>query len=270
VRASGRTRKHLRDCSGCSEYRNQLRGVRAGLSALAPGPGPLAAALKLLGIGGAAGGGAASSGAAAGGGAIVVAGGGTAAKVTAVVCCAALAAGGDAEVTHKIIEPSRGSSGATASPKPAALSGGPISGHRLGSSAAAAAAGAAGAVGTATAKAKRDVAAAVDSTAAQIAHNTTSPTRASESSRTSATGVDHADEVTGGSAAPDEENGFGHGVDGLTPRTEVPAGGSGAALQQSASGGATAPVDTIAPAATPANPSTGSAAAAGTAPGSFK
>ncbi|HEV2060922.1 MAG TPA: RNA polymerase sigma factor, partial [Solirubrobacteraceae bacterium] len=34
VRASGRTRKHLRDCSGCSEYRGQLRGVRAGLTAL--------------------------------------------------------------------------------------------------------------------------------------------------------------------------------------------------------------------------------------------
>ena len=108
VRASGRARKHMRDCSACSEYRGQLRGVREGLGALSPGPGPLAAALKLLGIGGAAGGGAASGGAAAGGGAIVVAGGGTAAKVTAVVCCAALAAGGAAEVTHKIIEPTRG------------------------------------------------------------------------------------------------------------------------------------------------------------------
>ena len=111
VRASGRSRKHLRDCAGCTEYRAQLRGVRHGLAALSPGPGPLAAALKLLGIGGAAGGGAASSGAAAGGGAIVVAGGGTAAKVTAVVCCAALAAGGAAEVTHQIIEPSHGTAG---------------------------------------------------------------------------------------------------------------------------------------------------------------
>ena len=49
VRASGRTRKHLRDCSACTEYRSQLRGVRDGLGALSPGPGPLAAALKLLG-----------------------------------------------------------------------------------------------------------------------------------------------------------------------------------------------------------------------------
>ncbi|HWC26780.1 MAG TPA: sigma-70 family RNA polymerase sigma factor, partial [Solirubrobacteraceae bacterium] len=56
VRASGRSRRHLRDCAGCSEYRAQLRGLREGLSALAPaGPGPLTAALELLGIGGAAG-----------------------------------------------------------------------------------------------------------------------------------------------------------------------------------------------------------------------
>ena len=275
VRASGRTRKHLRDCSGCTDYRNQLRGVRAGLTALAPGPGPLAAALKLLGIGGAAGGGAASSGAAAGGGAIVVAGGGTAAKVTAVVCCAALAAGGAAEVTHKIIEPSRGGSGAAAAPKAAPVAAaGPIPGHRTGSSAAAAAA-AAGAAGSAAAKAfaaQRDaVAGGVDSATAEIARNTTSPTRAIESSPTTAAGIDRADEVTGGSAAPDEESGFGHGVDGLTPRGEVPVGGSQAtnpSAQPAASGGTTAPADT--PAANPPNPSTGSAGAAETAPGSFK
>ena len=276
VRASGRTRKHLRDCTGCADYRNQLRGVRAGLTALAPGPGPLAAALKLLGIGGAAGGGAASSGAAAGGGAIVVAGGGTAAKVTAVVCCAALAAGGAAEVTHKIIEPSRGGSGATASPKatnPSAAAAGAIPGQRIGSSAAAVAGGAAGAVGSAAADAKRDAAAGVDSATAEITRNTTSPTRAMESSPTTAAGVDHADEVTGGSAAPDEESGFGHGVDGLTPRSEMPAGGSQASSQATgptANGGTTAPADAPAAVSGPSNPSTGTAAAAETVPGSFK
>ncbi len=116
VRASGRSRKHLRDCAGCAEYRTQLRAVREGLSAMSPGgPGPLTAVLKLVGLGSAAGGGAASSGAAAGGGAIVVAGGGTAAKVTAVVCCAALAAGGAAEVTHQLKQPARaGATGTSA------------------------------------------------------------------------------------------------------------------------------------------------------------
>ena len=64
VRASGRSRRHLRDCDGCREYRQALRGVAAGLAALVPGgAGPLAAMAKLLGIGGA------SSGAAAGAGA---------------------------------------------------------------------------------------------------------------------------------------------------------------------------------------------------------
>src|SRR5918997_6742366 len=61
VRASGLARRHLRDCAACAEYRTQLRGVREGLAAMSPGaPGPVAAALKLLGLGGAAGGGAAS------------------------------------------------------------------------------------------------------------------------------------------------------------------------------------------------------------------
>ena len=265
VRASGRARRHVRDCSGCSDYRGQLRGVRAGLTALSPGPGPLAAALKLLGIGGAAGGGAASSGAAAGGGAIVVAGGGTAAKVTAVVCCAALAAGGAAEVTHKIIEPSRGSS-AAASNAPAAAAG-PILTHRTSRAAAAAVS----AAGSALAHAKREAVAragagpGLSSATTEIARNTTSPTRGVESSPASATAADPAHAVTGGAAAPDEESGFGHGVDGLTPRSDVPAGGSESAnpsAQPPAGGGARAPAD--APAAA-INPSTASASAAETA-----
>ena len=266
VRASGRTRKHLRDCSACTEYRSQLRGVRAGLGALSPGPGPLAAALKLVGLGSAAGGGAASSGAAAGGGAIVVAGGGTAAKVTAVVCCAALAAGGAAEVTHKIIEPSHGGgSGATASPKAPAGAAAAIPTHRTGTSAAAAAA-AASAAGTALTRAKRDAAAGVDALTAEIARNTTSPTRAIETAPAT-TAVDHADEVTGGAAAPDEEHGFGHGVDGLTPRAEMPAGGSHAPVSPPESGGATAPTD---PAPAPTGTFAPSAGAAEATPGTFK
>jgi RNA polymerase sigma factor (sigma-70 family) len=275
VRASGLARKHLRDCPGCSEYRGQLRGVRAGLSALSPGPGPLAAALKLLGLGGAAGGGAASGGAAAGGGAIVVAGGGTAAKVTAVVCCAALAAGGAAEVTHKIIKPSRGGGGsgaaATAAAKARAATTGAIPLHRTGTSAAAArAAAGSGAAGSTVADAKRDAAAGIDGAAALIARNTTSPTRALEpAAATPAVGA--ADEMTGGATAPDEEHGFGHGVDGLTPRTEMPAGGSHAPAQPPASGGATAPADAPAASGTSSSGSSApSAAAAEATPGSFK
>ena len=255
VRASGRSRKHLRDCVACTEYRTQLRGVREGLGALSPGPGPLAAALKLLGLGGAAGGGAASGGAAAGGGAVVVAGGGTAAKVTAVVCCAALAAGGAAEVTHTIIKPAHkggATSGASAGSGSSASAASAIAAQRTGSAATAAASVA----GSAVAGIKRDPSAVVDSSTAEIARNTTSPTRAVEAAPLTATRVDPADAVTGGAAAPDEESGFGHGVDGLKPRAEMPAGGSGAPAQPPVSGGATAPAaDATASGSAPAGPS---------------
>ena len=103
VKASGRARKHMRTCEGCSEYRGALRGVRRSFAALAPvGFGPLAFAAKLLGLGG--------SGAAAGGGAAAAGGGGvaaggvataTACKVAAVVCTAVVA-GGAVEVQHEI------------------------------------------------------------------------------------------------------------------------------------------------------------------------
>jgi RNA polymerase sigma factor (sigma-70 family) len=99
VRASGRSRRHLRDCRGCREYRLAMRSVDEGVAALAPGgSGPLATIAKLLGIGGA------SSGAAAGagmGGSAAVVGGATAAtatKVAAIVCCAAVVGGGAVEV----------------------------------------------------------------------------------------------------------------------------------------------------------------------------
>ena len=266
VRASGRARKHMRDCAGCSAYRTQLRGVREGLSALSPGPGPLAAALKLLGIGGAAGGGAASSGAAAGGGAIVVAGGGTAAKVTAVVCCAALAAGGAAEVTHKIVEPASGGGGAAASKAPAgAAAGGAIPTHRTGSAAATTGrAGSRGGVAERTADAIAGAGAGAGST--EITRNTTSPTRATEAAPGSTVTTHSAHAVTGGSAAPDEESGFGHGVDGLTPRSEMAPGGSGPPTAPPPSGGDTAPATPAGAGASDgtaaANPPTATAASA--------
>lgn len=250
VRASGRARRHLRDCAGCTEYRTQLRTVRAGLSAINPGgPGLLAAGLKLLGLGGAAGGGAASS--AAGGGVAAVAAGGTAAKVTAVVCCAALAAGGAAEVTHKLREPARTGSGAGSGAPAAKRAGGAATGV-LPARGAGAAAATAGAAGAAAREARAKAGASRDGAAMTIRRSTASPTRASAPAA-AATPV--ADDLTGGAAAPDEEDGFGHGVDGLKPAEDLPAAGSVAPTPPPASGGASAPADApaTAPAATAAS-----------------
>jgi RNA polymerase sigma factor (sigma-70 family) len=98
VKASGRARRHMRECDGCREYRRALRGVRRSFAALTPaGAGPAALLAKLIGVGG-AGGGAAAAG---GGGGAVLAGGAataTACKVAAVVCATAITAGGAVEV----------------------------------------------------------------------------------------------------------------------------------------------------------------------------
>jgi RNA polymerase sigma factor (sigma-70 family) len=207
VRASGRARRHLRDCAGCVEYRTQLRAIREGFQALTPNPGLLAAALKLLGLGGAGSAGAASAGggAAAGGGVIAIAGGGTAAKVAAVVCCAALTAGGAAEVTS-LVTPASSSGGAA---------------KRSGGSAAASAQ-------------QRTIVPvitpAVNTRDVRIGAPDSAPARAAipDSARKVTAGrtvdgpaassvAEHADAVTGGVTAPNEDTGFGHGVDGLTP-----------------------------------------------------
>jgi RNA polymerase sigma factor (sigma-70 family) len=104
VRASGRSRRHLRDCQGCREYRRAMRTVERSLGALAPGGGPLATIAKLLGIGGASSGAAAGAGVGAGGSAAVVGGAtaATATKVAAIVCCAAVVGGGAAEVRDHV------------------------------------------------------------------------------------------------------------------------------------------------------------------------
>ena len=105
VKASGRARRHMRSCAGCSEYRQALRGMRRSFAALTPvSAGLFGSIAASLGIGG---GGAAAGGAAAGGsGVAATAAGGTlatatACKVAAVVCTAALTAGGAVEV-HKL------------------------------------------------------------------------------------------------------------------------------------------------------------------------
>jgi RNA polymerase sigma factor (sigma-70 family) len=102
VKASGRARRHMRECSGCREYRTALRSVRSSFAALTPGAGAAALAAKLFGLGGgsaAAGGAAAGGGGAAATGAAAV-GGATACKVAAVACAAALTAGGAIEVRN--------------------------------------------------------------------------------------------------------------------------------------------------------------------------
>ena len=97
VKASGRARRHMRECAGCRDYRQALKGMRRSFAALAPvGAGPAALLAKLLG----AGGGAAAAG--GGGGAALLGGAttATACKVAAVVCATALTAGGAVEVRH--------------------------------------------------------------------------------------------------------------------------------------------------------------------------
>jgi RNA polymerase sigma factor (sigma-70 family) len=114
VRASGRSRKHLRECAGCRDYRTALRGVEKQLNGLAPASGPLTAIAKILGIGGASSGAAGGGAAILGGGAGAAAGGTTAAtigtgavaatagKVAAVVAAAAVVGGGAATVERKV------------------------------------------------------------------------------------------------------------------------------------------------------------------------
>ena len=123
VKASGRARKHMRSCAGCSEYRQALRGMRRSFAALTPVSASLFGSVAAsLGLGG---GGAAAGGAAAGGGGAAVSGaaaaggtlaGATACKVAAVVCTAALTAGGAVEV-QKL---SKRAAPVTAAPSPGA------------------------------------------------------------------------------------------------------------------------------------------------------
>ena len=121
VKASGRARRHMRSCAGCSEYRQALRSMRRSFAALTPvSAGLFGSVAAALGLGG---GGAAAGGAAAGGGGAAVAATGgtlataTACKVAAVVCTAALTAGGAVEV-QKL---SQRSAPAAAAPAPRAV-----------------------------------------------------------------------------------------------------------------------------------------------------
>ncbi|HMJ32377.1 MAG TPA: sigma-70 family RNA polymerase sigma factor [Baekduia sp.] len=110
VRSSGRSRKHLRECAGCRDYRAALRHLDKQLNGLAPSAGPLATLAQILGIGGASSGAAAGTGVVGGGGAAAVSTGAatlgsgaaaaTAGKVAAVVAAAAVVGGGAATVEN--------------------------------------------------------------------------------------------------------------------------------------------------------------------------
>ena len=219
VRASGLARRHLRDCEGCTEYRTQLRTVRQGLGALLPGgSGPLAAILKLVGLGSAGSAGAASAGggAAAGGGVLAAATGGTAAQVAAVVCCAALTAGGAVGVGDRIMQSGGSQASETRAAKPADAR----AAHAL-RTAPARAAAAAAAVRAKTAATKRAAGAATAS--ATVAGRfepilEAAPAPQAPAAATTATAEQAVDATTGGAAAPSEEDGFEYGADGLRPR----------------------------------------------------
>jgi RNA polymerase sigma factor (sigma-70 family) len=62
VRASGRARRHMRDCTDCRQFRTEVQGMSRSLGLLIPALGPLAVAAKLIGLGGIGGGGSAAAG----------------------------------------------------------------------------------------------------------------------------------------------------------------------------------------------------------------
>jgi RNA polymerase sigma factor (sigma-70 family) len=133
VRASGRARRHMRECSGCREYRTALRGGIKELNGLGGNHGMLGTLAKLLGLGGAGSGAAAGGGGAAagGGGAALVGGGAVATKVAVIACCAAVVGGGAVEVQQATAPPKHHMSShpAVAAPIPSVAAPGPISIH---------------------------------------------------------------------------------------------------------------------------------------------
>jgi RNA polymerase sigma factor (sigma-70 family) len=99
VRASGRARRHMRECAPCRDYRTALRGELKQLNGMGGGHGMLGTVAKVLGLGG-AGSGAAAGGGGAAGGAAVVGSSAVASKMAVIACCAAVVGGGAVEVHH--------------------------------------------------------------------------------------------------------------------------------------------------------------------------
>jgi len=100
VRVSGHARRHLRDCDGCTRFRVALRATSAGMGALMPGGGPLAALAQTIGLGGAGSGAAAAVG--GGGGMSAAWSAAAVTKLGALVGAAAIAAGGAGTVGERL------------------------------------------------------------------------------------------------------------------------------------------------------------------------
>jgi RNA polymerase sigma factor (sigma-70 family) len=149
MRPNALARRHLRDCTGCREYRAQVRGVSKQLAALAPTAGPLGLLAKLgMGTGGsgsAAAGGAAAGGAAAGGAAATAGGvagtggafasagalGISAGHVTVLVAAAVITAGGAVDLaTRSAPAPASHAAVRHVSAAPAARHHAALGGHR--------------------------------------------------------------------------------------------------------------------------------------------
>jgi RNA polymerase sigma factor (sigma-70 family) len=107
-RPNANARRHMRDCSGCREFRHQLRGVSRRLAALVPTLGPIGVLANVLGVGGAgsgaAGGALAASGAAGTSSAVVGVGAMSAGAthVATLLAAAVVTAGGAVELQHSI------------------------------------------------------------------------------------------------------------------------------------------------------------------------
>jgi RNA polymerase sigma factor (sigma-70 family) len=113
LRPNATARRHMRDCAGCREFRQDLRGVSRSFAALVPTLGPLGVLANMLGIGGAgagsgAAGGAVAAGGAAGSGTAIV-GVGTmsagATHVATLLAAAVVTAGGAVELQHTLPAP---------------------------------------------------------------------------------------------------------------------------------------------------------------------
>jgi RNA polymerase sigma factor (sigma-70 family) len=111
LRPNATARRHMRDCSGCRDFRHQLRGVSRRFAAIVPTLGPLGVLANLLGIGGMGGGaagGALAAGGAAGTSTAVVSVGTLSAgagHVATLLAAAVVTAGGAVELQHTLPAP---------------------------------------------------------------------------------------------------------------------------------------------------------------------
>ncbi len=124
VRASGRARRHMRECDHCCAYRGELRAVRRQVAGLVP-LGPLGHLGVIFGVGG---GGAGAGGGLAAGGSTAALGGAatvTATKVAALVCCAALVGSASELRSTSARHPARTARTAPAPRHPAVAAGAP-------------------------------------------------------------------------------------------------------------------------------------------------